>query len=70
MSKKPLSMQEFIDYLGNGLVEALDYGLTVDDLGDDVAEPIKDAWDELRDQWTSLMHDADNFMDMLEGGPS
>ena len=34
--RKPLTFQEFKDYLGNGCVEALDYGLCSDDLGPDV----------------------------------
>ena len=69
MSGNRLStMQGFVHYLSNGVVWALCNGLTADDLGDDVPESIKDDWDELHDQWTSLMHDADNFMDMIECG--
>ena len=68
MNGKRLSMQGFIHYLSNGVVWALSNGLTADDLGDDVPESIKDDWDELRDQWTTLMHDADNFMDKIECG--
>ena len=69
MSGNRLStMQGFVHYLSNGVVWALSNGLTADDLGDDVPESIKDDWDELHDQWTSLMHDADNFMDMIECG--
>lgn len=63
-------MQGFVRYLSDGVMWALSNGLTADDLGDDVPEAVKDAWDELSDQWTSLMHDADNFMDMIEGGAS
>lgn len=59
--RKPLTFQEFKDYLGNGCVEALDYGLCSDDLGPDVPDTVKDTWDDLRHSWDSLMSDIDRF---------